>query len=36
VILTIVVYIGAMLAIGLGPIEMLGAWGNSSGFWGLL
>ena len=36
VILTIVVYVGAMLATGMGPVEMLGAWGNSSGFWGLL
>ena len=36
VILTIVVFLGAMLATGMGPIAMLGAWGNSSGFWGLL
>ncbi len=36
VILTIVVFLGAMLATGMGPIDVLGAWGNSSGFWGLL
>lgn len=36
VILTIVVFLGAMLATGMGPVAMLGAWGNSSGFWGLL
>ena len=36
VILTIVVFLGAMAATGMGPVAMLGAWGNSSGFWGLL
>ena len=36
VILTIIVYLGSWAATGLGPIEVLGAWGNSSGFWGLL
>ncbi len=36
VILTIVVFLGAMLATGMGPIEMLDNWGNDAGFWGLL
>ena len=36
IILTIVVFAGAMVATGLGPIAMVDAWGNSSGFWGLL
>lgn len=36
IILSIVVYIAAMLATGLGPLAMLDAWGNSDGFWGLL
>ena len=36
VILTIVVYIAAMLATGLGPIKILNAWGSASGFWSLL
>ena len=36
VILTIVVFLGAMLATGMGPIAMLNAWGNDKGFWGLL
>ena len=36
VILTIVVFICSMLATGMGPIKILNAWGNSSGFWGLL
>ena len=36
VILTIVVYIAAMLATGLGPIKILNAWGAASGFWSLL
>ena len=36
VILTIVVYLGAMAATGLGPLEMLNAWGSGSGFWSLL
>jgi short-chain fatty acids transporter len=36
IILTIVVFAGAMAATGLGPIAMVDAWGNSSGFWGLL
>ena len=36
VILTIIVYLGSWAATGLGPLEVLGAWGNSSGFWGLL
>ncbi len=36
VILTIVVFLGAMLATGMGPVAMLNAWGNDAGFWGLL
>ncbi len=36
VILTIVVFIAAMFATGLGPIDMIGAWGATSGFWSLL
>ncbi len=36
VILTIVVFLGAMAATGMGPIKMVDAWGNSKGFWGLL
>jgi short-chain fatty acids transporter len=36
IVLSIVVYIAAMLATGLGPLAMLDAWGNNSGFWNLL
>ena len=36
VILTIVVFLGAMLATAMGPVAMLNAWGNDKGFWGLL
>ncbi len=36
VILTIIVYLGTLAATGLGPLEVLGAWGGSDGFWGLL
>lgn len=36
VILSIIVYIGAMLATGMGPIKILNAWGSDKGFWGLL
>ena len=36
VILTIVVFIAAMFATKLGPIEMIGAWGATTGFWSLL
>ena len=36
IILSIVVYIAAMFATGLGPIGILAAWGNASGFWKLL
>ena len=36
IILTIVVFVGAMVATGMGPIAVVDAWGNSSGFWGLL
>ena len=36
VILTIVVFIAAMCATGMGPIKILDAWGNAKGFWSLL
>ena len=36
IILTIATYIGVLLATDLGPIQAVDAWGNSSGFWGLL
>lgn len=36
VILSIIVYVGAMLATGMGPLKVLSAWGSNSGFWGLL
>ena len=36
VILTIVVFIGSMLATGMGPIQVVNAWGSGTGFWGLL
>ena len=36
IILTIVVFLGAMAATGMGPVKIVDAWGNSSGFWGLL
>ena len=36
VILSIIVYIGAMLATGMGPLKVLSAWGSNDGFWGLL
>ncbi len=36
IILTLVVFVGAMAATGMGPLQVVDAWGNSSGFWGLL
>ena len=36
IILTIVVFIGSMIGTQQGPITLLTAWGNDSGFWGLL
>ena len=36
VILTIVVFVGSMIATGMGPVAVINAWGSSSGFWGLL
>ena len=36
IILTIVVFIGSMLGTQQGPITLLTAWGNDSGFWNLL
>ncbi len=36
IILSIVVFIFAMLGTGQGPISMIQSWGNTSGFWSLL
>ena len=36
IILSIVVFIAAMGATSMGPIEILNAWGSASGFWNLL
>ena len=36
VILTIVVFVAAMIATGLSPIAMVNAWGATTGFWSLL
>ena len=36
VILSIIVYVGAMLATGMGPLKVLSAWGSNDGIWGLL
>ena len=36
IILTIVVFIGSMLGTHQGPIQLVSAWGNDSGFWQLL
>ena len=36
IILSIVVFIFAMLGTGQGPVQMIQAWGNASGFWSLL
>ena len=36
IILTIVVFIGAIIGTQQGPVELVAAWGNDSGFWGLL
>jgi len=36
VILSIIVYIFAMIATGMGPLKILDAWGGSGGFWNLL
>lgn len=36
IILTIVVFVAAMIGTSQGPIEMVQAWGQDSGFWGLL
>ena len=36
VILTIVVFVAAMFATGLGPVDMVNAWGATTGFWSLL
>ncbi len=35
-ILTIVVYIAALISTGMGPLDMVDAWGNNQGFWSLL
>ena len=36
IILSIVVFVFAMLGTGQGPVSMIQSWGNASGFWGLL
>ena len=36
IVLTIVTFVGSMIGTGLNPIQLVNAWGNSSGFWGLL
>ena len=36
VILTIIVYIAALIATKMGPFELLSSWGSSTGFWSLL
>ncbi|MBR6500017.1 MAG: TIGR00366 family protein, partial [Firmicutes bacterium] len=36
IILTIVVFIAAMVGTAQTPMELVNAWGNSSGFWNLL
>lgn len=36
VILSIIVYVFAMIATGMGPLKILNAWGATSGFWNLL
>jgi len=36
IILTIVTFVGSLIGTGLGPVELINAWGNSKGFWGLL
>ena len=36
IILTIVVFIAAMVGTGVGPLRVLSYWGSDSGFWGLL
>ena len=36
VILSIIVYVFAMIATKMGPLKVLNAWGSTSGFWGLL
>jgi len=36
IILTLIVYVAAIAATGLGPIKMIEAWASDSGFWALL
>ncbi len=36
IILTIVVFIAAMVGTQQGPVQLVNAWGNDAGFWGLL
>ncbi|MBS6981916.1 MAG: short-chain fatty acid transporter [Oscillibacter sp.] len=36
IILSIIVFIGAMFATGMGPLKVLNAWGSDTGFWDLL
>lgn len=32
IILTIVTFVGSLIGTGLGPVELINAWGNSKGF----
>ena len=36
VILTLIVFVAAMAATGMGPLDVVNAWGSTSGFWSLL
>ena len=36
IVLTIVVFIAAMIGTGVGPLQVLSYWGSDSGFWGLV
>ena len=36
IILTIVVFVAAMIGTDQGPMQLVNSWGNSSGFWNLL
>ena len=36
IILSIIVFVGSMCATKMGPLQVLNAWGDSKGFWGLL
>ena len=36
IILTIITFVGSMIGTKQGPVQLVTAWGNDSGFWGLL